>query len=70
MATADRQDDTFVHEIEITARHRAPDGSETVERVHAELKHHKADPMAAAEHVHNAAKAMIGGDLRQIDDRA
>jgi hypothetical protein len=61
-------DETFVHEIKIEARHRAADGSETVERVHAELTHDKADPLRAAEHVFNAAKAMCGEKLHEIDE--
>jgi hypothetical protein len=60
-------EETFVHEITISARHRTSGGDETFESVFAELKHDKADPRRAAEHVANAAKAMIGGDLREID---
>jgi hypothetical protein len=59
-------DEQFVHEITIEARHRAHDGTETVERVHAELSYPQADPRAAAEYVRNTSKAMAGGSLREI----
>jgi hypothetical protein len=60
-------EETFVHEITISARHRTPGGDETFESVFAELSHDKADPRRAADHVLHAAQAMIGGDLREID---
>jgi hypothetical protein len=60
-------EDVFIHEIEVLARHRAHDGTETVERVYGEAILDKADPLVAANRVLDAAVRAMPGQLRKID---